>query len=57
VGGSPNTDILVVIDGRPDFQGEMGHTLPDFYSLSDTGSIRLIEGPASSFMAVMQWAA
>jgi iron complex outermembrane receptor protein/vitamin B12 transporter len=47
VGGSPNTDILVVIDGRPDFQGEMGHTLPDFYSLSDTGSIRLIEGPAS----------
>jgi iron complex outermembrane receptor protein len=47
VGGSPNTDILVVIDGRPDYQGEMGHTLPDFYSLSDTGSIRLIEGPAS----------
>jgi iron complex outermembrane receptor protein len=47
VGGSPNTDILVVLDGRPDFQGEMGHTLPDFYSLSDTGSIRLIEGPAS----------
>ncbi|MDR3745705.1 MAG: TonB-dependent receptor [Acidobacteriaceae bacterium] len=47
VGGSPNTDVLVVLDGRPDFQGEMGHTLPDFYSLSDTGSIRLTEGPAS----------
>jgi iron complex outermembrane receptor protein len=47
VGGSPNTDILVVIDGRPDYQGEMGHTLPDFYSLSDAGSIRLVEGPAS----------
>lgn len=47
VGGSPNADILVVLNGRPDFQGEMGHTLPDFYSLSDTGSIRLIEGPAS----------
>jgi outer membrane cobalamin receptor len=47
VGGSPNTDILVVINGRPDFQGEMGHTLPDFYSLSDAGSIRLIEGPVS----------
>ena len=47
VGGSPNTDILVVLDGRPDFQGEMGHTLPDFYSLSDTGSIRLVEGPTS----------
>jgi outer membrane receptor protein involved in Fe transport len=47
VGGSPNTDVLMVIDGRPDYQGEMGHTLPDFYSLSNTGSIRVIEGPAS----------
>lgn len=47
VGGSPNTDVLMVLDGRPDFQGEMGHTLPDFYSLSDAGSIRVIEGPAS----------
>jgi Outer membrane cobalamin receptor protein len=47
VGGSPNTDVLMVVDGRPDFQGEMGHTLPDFYSLSNTGSIRVIEGPAS----------
>jgi iron complex outermembrane receptor protein len=47
VGGSPNTDVLMVVDGRPDFQGEMGHTLPDFYSLSDAGGIRVIEGPAS----------
>lgn len=47
VGGSPNTDVLVVLDGRPDFQGEMGHTLPDFYSLTDAGSIRVLEGPAS----------
>lgn len=47
VGGSPNTDVLMVVDGRPDFQGEMGHTLPDFYSLSNTGTIRVTEGPAS----------
>lgn len=47
VGGSPNTDVLVVLDGRPDFQGEMGHPLPDFYDLSEVGSISLIEGPAS----------
>src|SRR5512146_1595950 len=47
VGGAPNTDVLMVLDGRPDFQGEMGHTLPDFYSLSYAGSIRVIEGPAS----------
>jgi outer membrane receptor protein involved in Fe transport len=47
VGGSPNTDVLIVTDGRPDFQGEMGHPLPDFYSLSDAGSISVTEGPAS----------
>ena len=47
VGGSPNTDVLIVTNGRPDFQGEMGHPLPDFYSLSNAGSISVIEGPAS----------
>jgi len=47
VGGSPNTDVLVVLDGRPDYQGEMGHPLPDFYDLSEAGSISVIEGPAS----------
>jgi outer membrane cobalamin receptor len=47
VGGSPNTNVLMVYGGRPDFQGEMGHPLPDFYSLSNAGSIRVIEGPAS----------
>jgi outer membrane receptor protein involved in Fe transport len=47
VGGSPNTEVLIVIDGRPDFQGLMGHPLPDFYSLSDAESIRVTEGPAS----------
>jgi outer membrane cobalamin receptor len=47
VGGSPNTDVLIVLDGRPDFQGQMGHPLPDFYDLSDVGSISVIEGPAS----------
>ncbi len=47
VGGSPNTGVLIVIDGRPDFQGLMGHPLPDFYSLSDTASVSVTEGPAS----------
>jgi outer membrane cobalamin receptor len=47
VSGSPNTDVLMVVDGRPDFQGQMGHPLPDFYSLSDAGSIAVTEGPAS----------
>ena len=47
VGGSPNTDVLVVLGGRPDYQGEMGHPLPDFYDLSQAGSISVTEGPAS----------
>jgi len=47
VGESPNAGILVVVDGRPDFQGLMGHPLPDFYSLSDSGTVTIIEGPAS----------
>ena len=47
MGGSPNTGVLIVVDGRPDFQGLMGHPLPDFYSLSDAGSVSVTEGPAS----------
>jgi len=47
IGESPNTGVLVVVDGRPDFQGLMGHPLPDFYSLSDAGSVTVVEGPAS----------
>jgi outer membrane cobalamin receptor len=47
MGESPNAGVLIVVDGRPDFQGLMGHPLPDFYSLSDAGSVSVTEGPAS----------
>jgi outer membrane receptor protein involved in Fe transport len=47
IGGSPNTGVLVVLDGRPDYQGLMGHPLPDFYSLSDAESVSVTQGPAS----------
>ena len=47
IGQQPNTGVLVVIDGRPDFQGLMGHPLPDFYSLSDVESVTVTQGPAS----------
>ncbi len=47
VGESPNAAVLVVIDGRPDFQGEMGHPLPDFFSLTDVSRVSVTEGPAS----------
>jgi outer membrane cobalamin receptor len=47
IGESPNTGILVVLDGRPDCQGLMGHPLPDFYSLSDAESVSVTQGPQS----------
>lgn len=47
VGASPNTQVLVVIDGRPDYMGLMGHPIPDFYTLSDVESLTITEGPAS----------
>ena len=47
LGGSPTTELLVVIDGRPDFMGLMGHPMPDFYTLTDVGSLSVTEGPAS----------
>jgi len=47
IGGSPNTGVLIVIDGRPDFQALMGHPLPDLYTLSDAASVRVTLGPAS----------
>ena len=42
VGESPDAGILMVVDGRPEFQSLMGHPLPDFYSLSDAGTATII---------------
>lgn len=47
IGGSPTTELLVVVDGRPDVMGLMGHPIPDFYTLTDVGSIRITQGPSS----------
>jgi outer membrane receptor protein involved in Fe transport len=47
IGESPNTGVLVVVDGRPDFQGQMGHPLPDFYTLSGADAVTVVAGPAS----------
>ena len=47
LGGSPTTQLLVVIDGRPEVMGLMGHPIPDFYSLTDVGSVAITTAPAS----------
>ncbi len=47
IGGQPNTGVLVVVDGRPEIMGLMGHPLPDAYSLSDAQAVWVTQGPAS----------
>lgn len=47
VGGSPTTELLVLIDGHPQYMGIMGHHLPDAYVASDVEKVEVIRGPAS----------
>ncbi|NOZ48023.1 MAG: TonB-dependent receptor [Chlorobi bacterium] len=47
IGGSPNTEVLILIDGNPQFMGIMGHPLPDAYVASDAEKVEVIRGPAS----------
>ncbi len=47
VGGKPNTGVLVLVDGRPDFMGIFGHPIPDVYHLENVEKIEVIKGPAS----------
>lgn len=47
VGGSPNTQILMLLDGHPQYMGIMGHPLPDSYVASDVDKVEIIKGPAS----------
>lgn len=47
VGGFPNTRVLVMIDGHPQFAGIFGHPLPDAYITSDIEKAEVVRGPAS----------
>jgi len=47
VSGSPNTDVLILIDGHPQYQGLFGHPLSDAYVASDVEKVEVIRGPAS----------
>ncbi len=46
-GGSPNTQVLVLTDGRPQMMGLFGHPLPDTYVTSGVERVEVIRGPAS----------
>ncbi|MGL4804988.1 MAG: TonB-dependent receptor plug domain-containing protein, partial [Bacteroidales bacterium] len=47
IGGSPNTQLLVLIDGHPQYMGLMGHPLPDMYETAMAERVEVIKGPAS----------
>ena len=47
VGGNPNTGVLVLIDGHPQYQGIFGHPLSDSYVASDVEAVEIIRGPGS----------
>jgi iron complex outermembrane receptor protein len=47
IGGSPNTQVLVMVDGHPQYMGIFGHPLPDAYVSSDAEKVEVIRGPAS----------
>lgn len=47
ISSSPNTDVLVLIDGNPQYQGIFGHPLADAYVASDVEKVEIIRGPAS----------
>ena len=46
-GGSPNTEVLVLTDGRPQMMGLMGHPLADTYVTAGVERVEVIRGPAS----------
>jgi iron complex outermembrane receptor protein len=47
IGGSPNTQVLVLIDGQPQFMGMFGHPILDALTSSSVQRVEIIRGPAS----------
>ena len=47
IGGDPSTEVLMMIDGRPQFMGMMGHPLADSYLSANAERVEIIRGPAS----------
>lgn len=48
IGGKPNTGVLVLLNGHPDFMGIFGHPLPDVYGNEDIERVEILAGPAST---------
>ena len=55
ISSQPNTSVLVLIDGHPQYQGIFGHPLADAYVASDIKKVKFIRGPASILYGSMPW--
>lgn len=49
IGGAPNTDVLVLIDGLPQYAGLYGHPIADNYQTQMAERVEVIRGPASLY--------
>ena len=47
IGGSPTTELLVLIDGHPQYMGLMGHPLADACQSMLAEKVEVVRGPAS----------
>uniref|UniRef100_A0AB33J8S7 TonB-dependent receptor n=1 Tax=Prevotella sp. GTC17259 TaxID=3236795 RepID=A0AB33J8S7_9BACT len=47
VGGSPTTEMMVLVDGHPQYTGLMGHTVADAYQSLLAERVEVVRGPAS----------
>ncbi len=47
ISGTPNTRVLILIDGQPQFMGIFGHPISDAYTASDIERVEVIRGAAS----------
>lgn len=47
IGGNPNAQVLVLVDGHPQYMGIFGHPLPNNYVASDLERVEIIRGPSS----------
>lgn len=47
VRNSPNTGVLILLNGQPQFMGIFGHPISDSYVSTDVERIEVIRGPAS----------
>ena len=47
IGESPNTGVLILVDGQPQFMGIFGHPINDSYLRTNIERVEVIRGPAS----------